>query len=160
MSKRTRADTLAVKEIILHRKTHQISCFCGFEGFNHECNITTSPPKKAQKIMETFLTRDERKELDEMFGGDDLPKANPELTTKVDGIIIKTDLCSDSCKTCTDIEEREAYEEERFYTNYDGYLVCAKCQDKISTICDSCFCVDCWEENHDGEECKTKKKYS
>ena len=74
--------------------------------------------------------------------------------------VIKTELCSWSCKTCTKIEEKERYDDHRFKTNLDGYLVCGVCEDKISTICEYCFCQECWEENHDGEECKTKKKYS
>ena len=105
------------KIIFLHRKTREMSCFCGYTGTYHKCKVSYDTE-------------------------------------------IRIDLCPDDCTICTEIEEKEEYDDERFYTNYDGYLVCAKCQDNISTICECCFCTECWEENHDGEECKTKRKYT
>ena len=51
-------------------------------------------------------------------------------------------LCSaDGCSKCCDQMKRDEYNEERWATERDGYLICGTCYDKLSDeICTNCFC--------------------
>ena len=66
------------------------------------------------------------------------------LKKKIRGkIIFRT--CFDECSKCCEQIKRDEYNEERWATDRDGYLVCGTCYKKLSgEICTICFCKICY----------------
>ena len=62
----------------------------------------------------------------------------------INGKIIFHSCSQDECSKCQDKIKRDEYNEERWSTDRDSYLVCGTCYTKISEICTVCFCRVCY----------------
>ena len=65
-----------------------------------------------------------------------------ECKEKIQGKIIFVRCSEENCSFCQDQIERNEYNELRWATDRDGYLVCRTCCDKLGTkeICENGFC--------------------
>ena len=70
---------------------------------------------------------------------------NHTCSQSIKGKIIFCCCSEDGCSQCQDKIKRDEYNEERWSTDRDSYLVCGTCYIKISDeICTACFCCICY----------------
>ena len=63
------------------------------------------------------------------------------IVKKIQGKVIFRLCSADGYSKCCDQMKRDEYNEERWATETDGYLICGTCYDKLSDeICANCFC--------------------
>ena len=65
---------------------------------------------------------------------------NHQCQKTVQGKVIFRSCSEEECSECQDQIKRDEYNEERWSTDRDGYLVCGTCYEKISDeMCTNCF---------------------
>ena len=70
---------------------------------------------------------------------------NHKCKEKIQGKIIFRECNVNDCTKFCDQIRRDEYNEERWATDRDGYLVCGICYEKLSSeICTDCFCKVCY----------------
>ena len=70
---------------------------------------------------------------------------NHQCEKTIQGKIIFRSCSEEDCSKCQDKIKRDEYNEERWLTDRDSYLVCGTCYEKISDeICTYCFCCVCY----------------
>ena len=57
------------------------------------------------------------------------------------------------CQSCLLAMKKEKYRKRRWRTDFDGYIHCAQCGEKLGCedICHECFCKECHEEKTEEE---------
>ena len=70
---------------------------------------------------------------------------NHQCEKTIQGKMIFRSCSEEDCSKCQDKIKRDKYNEERWSTDRDGYLVCGTRYEKISDeICTYCFCCVCY----------------
>ena len=63
---------------------------------------------------------------------------------EIRGKVIFVNCSKENCNLCQDKISRDEYNEQRWATDRDGYLVCGTCYDKLGAdneMCENCFFV-------------------
>ena len=70
---------------------------------------------------------------------------NHQCENTIKGKIIFRTCSADECSKCYEQIKRDKYNEERWATDRDGYLICGTCYEKLSgETCTNCFCKICY----------------
>ena len=69
-----------------------------------------------------------------------------ECKEKIQGKIVFVRCSEENCSVCQDKKDKDEYNELRWGTYRDGYLVCGMCYKKLgsSEIWENCFCCICY----------------
>ena len=69
--------------------------------------------------------------------------------------------CSvEECSKCCEQIKRDEYNEERWVTDRDGYLICGTCYEKLSgEICTNCFCKICYVSADEYCACNSSEQF-
>ena len=80
---------------------------------------------------------------------------NHQCQKTIQGKVIFCSCSEEECSKCQDKIKRDKYNEERWSTDRDCYLVCGTCYEKISDeICTNCFCRICYAALEEYCECQ------
>ena len=84
-----------------------------------------------------------------------------EYKEEIRGKIIFVNRSEENCNLCQDKISRDGYNEQRWATDRDGYLVCGTCCDKLGAdneICENCFCISCYAASDKFCDCALPKE--
>ena len=80
---------------------------------------------------------------------------------EIRGKIIFVNCSEENCNLCQDKISRDGYNEQRWATDRDGYLVCRTCYEKLGAdneICEKFFYISCYAASYEFCDCVLPKE--
>ena len=84
-----------------------------------------------------------------------------ECKEEIHGKIIFVNCSKEICNLCQDKIYREEYNEQRWATDRDSYLVHGTCHEKLGAdneICENCFYISCYAASDEFCDCALPKE--